>query len=118
MRSRCEERREDLGDGRERAGAEVGDLDAAAGRRRVGERPGPAEVVQVVPSAADVRPVDAEAGDRAVDDVVGDVLGADAEPGRDARPEAFDDDVGLRTEGPPELGLCLQVADDRLLARR
>jgi hypothetical protein len=41
---------------------------------------------------------------------------ADAQAVGDAGPEAFQDHVGARAERTAELGLGLQVADDRFLA--
>jgi hypothetical protein len=59
----------------------------------------------------------AEPGEGAVDDPVGHVVGADAEPRSDAGPEALQHDVGAGAERAGDVGLCLQVADDRLGSR-
>ena len=100
------------------SGREVGDLDGRHRRRRVGERAGPAEVVEVVARALLVPAARAEAGDRAVDGVRSRVVRADAEPRRDARAEAFEHDVRARDERTRQLsaGVGLEIADDRLLA--
>ena len=58
-----------------------------------------------------------EARDRAVDGGVGHVVGTDAEPRRDAGPEALEHDVGARAERLREAGVVREVADDRLGAR-
>ena len=55
-----------------------------------------------------------ESADRAVHGGGRDVLGADAEPRRNAGAEALEDDVGSRAESPREGGVGGQVADDRL----
>ena len=112
-----EQRGEDLGDRGEGARAQVGGLDRRQGRCGVRERARPAEVVQVVAGTQRVTSLDAEARERAVDDAVGDVVRADAEAGGDAGPEALEHDVGAGAERAAELGLGLEVADDRLLAR-
>ena len=62
-----EQRGEHLGDRAERAGGEIGGLERRQAGRRVLEHARPAEVVEVVTGARRVRPVGAEAGDRAVD---------------------------------------------------
>ena len=112
-----EECGEHLGDRREGARPEVGGLEGRQGRRRFGERARPAEVVQVVAGSERVAPLDPEARERAVDDALGHVVRPDAEPRGDAGPETLEHDVGSRAERAAELGLRLEVADDRLLAR-
>ena len=107
---------EHLDDGAERAGGEVGGLQRRQPGRRVLEHAGPAEVVEVVAGARRVRPVGAEAGDRAVDDRLGHVVRADAEAGGDSGTEALEHDVRALQQGARELRLGLQVAGDRLLA--
>jgi len=56
------------------------------------------------------------AAQRAVDRSLRHVVGPDAQARGDARPKAFEDDVGAGAQRPAELRLGLQVADDRLLA--
>ena len=107
-----EERREDLDHGVQRAPREVGDLHRRQRGRGVGEQACPALVVEVVSRAAVVR---CKAGDRAVHDRFGDVAGADAETVGHARPEALEDDVGLRADRAPELGRTVEIPDDRFL---
>ena len=68
------------------------------GRRGVPEHAGPAEVVEVVARALLVAAAEAEAGDRAVDGAFRHVLGADAEPRRDAGAKRLEHDVGLAQE--------------------
>ena len=63
-----------------------------------------------------VRPVGAEAGDRAVDRGLRSVVRADAEPRRHSGPEALEDDVGAGEQGLRERRVRLQVDRDRLLA--
>ena len=92
-----------LRDGAERSGGEVGGLQRGHGRRRVGEHAGPAEVVQVVTGSRRVSPIEPEAGDRAVDDGVGNVFRPDAEPRRDARPKPLEHDVRPGADSPCEL---------------
>jgi TetR/AcrR family fatty acid metabolism transcriptional regulator len=111
------ERGKDLGYGAERAGSEVGDLYGRECGSGVGEGARPAEVVEVVAGASGVPPFGAEAGDRAVDDRVGQLGRADAEPVRHAGSEAVEDDVGAAAESVPEVAIRLQVARDRFLAR-
>src|SRR5213079_1707212 len=82
-----EERREDLRHGTEPSRREVGNLDGRQGRSGVPERAGPAEVVEVVARAPLVTAADAETRDRAVDGPFRHVVGADAEPRRDAGPK-------------------------------
>src|SRR5262245_24681376 len=82
-----EQGREDLGHGAKPARREIGDLDGWQRRRGVVERPGPAEVVEVVSRALLVATAEAETGDRAVDGAFGHVLRADAEPRGDAGAE-------------------------------
>jgi hypothetical protein len=107
---------EDLGHRPERSGGKISDLNGRQGGSGVGEDAGPAEVVEVVSGPQLVPPSEPEAGDRAVDDSLGEVCGPDAEPCGDARAEALDDHVGLRAQRPPPFGLELQVARHRLLA--
>ena len=112
-----EQRGEDLRHGGERARTQIGGLDRRQGRCGVRERARPAEVVQVVAGTQRVTALDAEARERAVDDAVGDVVRTDAETRGDPGPEALEHDVGAGAERAAELGLGLEVADDRLLAR-
>ena len=56
----------------------------------------------------------AEAGDRAVDGRLRDVVGADAETFGDAGAEALEDDVGPRAERSRECSFGGEVADDGL----
>ncbi len=107
---------EDLGGRGKRAGGEIGRLERWQAGSRVLEHAGPTEVVEVVPDPVGMTAVDAEAGDRAVDGSRRHVVGADAEPGRDARAKALEDDVGSGAEGACQLGLRLQVAGHRFLA--
>ena len=107
---------EHLDDRAERARGEVRGLDRRQPRRRVLEHAGPAEVVQVVSRARRVRPVGAEAGDRAVDDRIGHVVRADSEPGGDSGTEALEHDVRAPQQGARELWIGLEVAGDRFLA--
>ena len=86
-----EECSEDLGDRAERAGGEVGRLERRQVRRGVFEHARPAEVVQVVTRPRRVRALGPETRDRAVDRGLRNVVRADAEPLRHARPEAFED---------------------------
>ena len=99
----------------EPAGREVCDLHRRPGRG-VLEHARPAEVVEVVAGALGMRSVGAEAGDRAVHESGGQIVGADSEPRCDARSEPFEDDVrpGAETQGKSHVRL--QVTDDRLLA--
>ena len=113
-----EQRREDLRDRAERSRREVRDLHGRHGRRRVGERAGPAEIVEVVARPLLVAAADAEARDRAVDRVGASVVGTDAEPRGDTGAEAFEHDVGAREKSARELETLggLEIADDGLLA--
>jgi hypothetical protein len=96
------ERGEDAEGGHQASPAEVGDLSRGAHRWSV-SRAGEAEqsvqrqVVGVVARAGHVGPVEAVAGDRAVDDPGVDLaqsLIPDSEAVEDARPKALEDDVG------------------------
>ena len=111
-----EQRCENLGHCSECARCEVGRLERRQARRRVLEHARPAEVVQVVTRPRCVRPFGPEARDRAVDGRLRHVVRADAQPFRDARPEAFEDHVGAGEQGSSERKLRLQVDRDRLLA--
>ena len=111
-----EKRGENLGDRAERAGREIGRLDRRQARRGVFEHARPAEIVQVVSRTRSVRAVRPEAGDRAVDGRLRNVVRADAEPLRHAGPEAFEDHVGAGEQGLGERKVRLQVDRDRLLA--
>ena len=82
-------------DGREGAGGEVGDLHRRERGSGVLQQAGPAEVVEVV---AGPRVVGAEARERAVDDGLGQVVGADAQALDDSGAEALDHDVGVGAE--------------------
>src|SRR4029077_18581076 len=84
-------------------------------RRRVPERAGPAEVVEVVPCALLVSAAEAEAGDGAVDGAFRNGLRADAEPRGDAGAERLEHDVGLAQEIECRLGIALQVKLERIL---
>ena len=107
---------DDLAHRGERA-AEVGQRNGRESRRGLRERARVAEVVQVVPDPRRVRAVPSEAGQRAVDDPLGQVVGTDSEPRGDARPEALQHHVGACAESSAELRLVLEVTDDRFLAR-
>ena len=93
-----EQRRQDLRDGAECAGGEVGGLQRRQPGSGVLEHARPAEVVEVVPGARRVRPRGAEARDRAVDGARRRVVRADAEPRRDAGTESLEDDVRAREQ--------------------
>ena len=108
-----EEPGEDLRDGSERAGREVCDLSRGE-LWRVLEDAGPAEVVDVVTCAQPMKSVVAESGDRAVDRRRGNVVRPDSQSRGHTGPEAFDDDVGARTERLREAGIGGEVAGDRL----
>jgi hypothetical protein len=110
-----EQSRDDLRDGTERTGREVGDLDGRPRRRGVPENAGPAEVVEIVSSPLLVTVAEAEAGDRAVDGAFRGVLRADAEPGGHAGPERLEYDVRLAQELERRLGVALQIDFERLL---
>ena len=58
----------------------------------------------------------AETGERAVDERIRKVACADAQPFRDARPEAFEDDVRFCAERATQPRISLEIPDDRLLA--
>ena len=107
---------EDLRHCAECARREVGDREGRQGRRGVPEHSGPAEVVQVVPRALLVAPAESEAGDRAVDGALRDLLGTDAQPGCDAGPERLEHDVRLGDELERRRRILLEVDLDRLLA--
>ena len=109
-----EQRGQDLDDGSERAGREVGHLDGRPLGRGVFEHPRPAEVVEVVAGAGCVRAGPSEARDRAVDGRARHVLGADAEACGDAGSEALQHDVGTIRERACEARLVLEIADDGL----
>ncbi len=66
-----EQRREDLDDSAHGAGGEIRHLRRRHGRRRVGEEPRPADVVDVVPGPVRVPALCAETRDRAVDGALG-----------------------------------------------
>jgi hypothetical protein len=108
-----DQRAEDLDDRAQGTACEVGDLDGRESRRGVCQQSRPADVVQVVARAPVVC---TEAGDRAVDDRIGDVARPDAEPLGDARPEALEHDVGACTHRPPEGGIAVAIPHDRFLA--
>ena len=116
--SSCDECRQDLRHGAERACGEVGDLQRRQRGRRVGERAGPPEVVEVVPGTLLVAPAEPEARDRAVHGVGARVVRSDAEPLHDAGPKALEDDVRAREQAARERQSlrALEVADDGLLA--
>ena len=95
---------------------EIGDLDRWEPRCRVFEDARPPEVVDIVPGAEAMSRVVAEAGDRAVDRVVGDVLRSDAEAGGDSRPEALQHDVGSSAERLRERRVDRKIAHDGLAA--
>ena len=107
---------QDLRHGAESAGREVGRLQWRQAGSGVLQDAGPAEVVEIVPGPSGVRPVGAEAGDRAVDGRGRRVVGADAEASRHPRPEPLEHDVRPCEHASGELRLRLQVAGDRLLA--
>ena len=111
-----EQRRQDLRDGAECAGGEVGGLQRRQAGSGVLEHARPAEVVEVVPGARGVRPLGAEARDRAVDGRGRRVVRADAETRSDSGPEALEHDVRPGEQRLGELRLRLQVTGDRLLA--
>ena len=96
---------QDLGDRRQRARREVGDLHGRRRRGRVGERARPAEVVEVVADALLVRPAEAEAGERAPDRPLGPL---EPEPGRDSRAEALDTTSARATSARPSCGSALR----------
>src|SRR5262249_48228360 len=73
----------------------------------------PALVVEIVAGRLILR---AETGERAVDDALGQLRGADPETVDDAGPEALEHDVGAGAERAAVLGLRLQVELDGLLA--
>ena len=112
----CEKRCEHPCHGSERAGCEVGDLNRGKPGRGVCEHAGPAEVVDVVSRSRPMGAVVPEAGDRAVDDGVGDVVGSDPESLGDTRSEPLEDDVGTGAQSLREGRIGLEVADDRLAA--
>ena len=99
VRARPEQRGDDLERGGQPARGEVGDLDGRQRPRCVGERAGPAEVVDVVTGALLVAVAGTEDGDRAED---GRVRHSDAEPLEHAGAEAVEDDVGAGAEGVGE----------------
>jgi len=111
-----EERGEDLVDGAERAGGEVGHLHRGPPRRGVVEHARPALVVEVVARALLVPPSDPEARDRADHGPLGHVLGSDPQPCEHAGPEGLQHDVRPPQEAAQERRVAGQVADDRLLA--
>src|SRR4051795_13199944 len=108
---------EDLRHGAERACGEVCDLEGRQRGRRVPERAGPAEVIEVVTCALLMAAAEAEAGDRAVDGAFQCMLRADAEAGRDARTERLEHDVRLAQELERRRSVALQVDLERLLPR-
>ena len=116
VRSPLEQRGEHRDRGLQGARGEVGQLHGRQGGRGVGKHAGPAEVVEVVAGAVGVRALGTEAGDRAVDDPLRKVGGAEPEPLGDAGAKALEHDVGARAQRPREAGIRLEVADDRLLA--
>ena len=85
------ERGEHLRDRAECAGGEVRDLDG--GSCGVFEDARPPEVVHVVACPLTVRALSAESGNRAVDDRVGYIVGADSDAGRDAGPKTLENDI-------------------------
>ena len=107
-----EQRREDLGDGGQRAPGQVSDLHRRHRRGRVGEQARPALVVEVVARARIARP---EARQGAEDDALGKVVGADPEPLDNPRPEALQHHIGSAAEFAAGLGVGLQVDLHRLL---
>ena len=109
-----QERRQDFGDGAERARCKVGDLNRRQHWSRVLEDAGPAEVVHVVSRACTMRAFVAETRDRAVDDRVRNVARADPDALGDAGPEALQHDVCPRAQRPSERRVGSQVADDGL----
>jgi hypothetical protein len=111
------QRSEDLSDRAEGTGSEVGDLHRRQCGRGIGQRAGPAEIVEIMAGPSGVSPARAEAGDRAVHDRFGQVACSDSEPLRHARTETLQHDVGPATESVSERTVLLQVAQDRLLAR-
>ena len=87
--------------------------------RRVLEHAGPAEVVEVVAGPLRMRSLGAEAGDRAVHERRGQVVGADPEPRGDAGPEPFEHDVRPGAERQrANRHVRLQVADRPTPCRR
>jgi hypothetical protein len=59
----------------------------------------------------------AEAGDRAVDDGLGNVARTDAEAFRNAGPKALEHDVRAGAKTRPKFGVAFPIPDDRLLPR-
>ncbi len=95
-----EQRSQDLRDGAEGAGREVGRLERRQGGSCVLEHARPAEVVEVVPGSRGVLPLGAEARDRAVDGGGGRVVRPDTEAGGNTGPEPLEHDVRLAPAAP------------------
>jgi hypothetical protein len=107
-----QQRREDFRDGPLRR-AEVGDLHRRHHGSGVLEQAGPALVVEIVAGPLVPR---AEAGERAVDDALGQLGRPDPEPLDDSWTEALQHDVRLGAQSTAPVGLGLEIDLDGLLA--